>query len=340
MKWSYKLILVILILILVLSASGILYLYNRISNVYHDDMSYIFSDNPKYHFSLILKSDNDEYWQNFKEGVYEGAKAFNDAVEFHSVSTVDQENQMVEYINIASKSMLDGVIVNGENSSLYGESINAARHEGVEVVLGGVEFASTERLSYVGTNFYEYGVQAAKLISQVETDDPSKQVAVILTSNRENGNVEGFTSQNALMMSGFRSVIDDLNDVQLVDTLYRESDLLGAENLTREIITDHEDIDVIFCTNAKDTVAASRIIIERNLVGEVFVVGTDVTDEIINYLEKGIVAGVLDRNGYMAGYKSVEVLHNSLEGTFQPGYVDIDIDAYTIINISSYHNKR
>lgn len=340
MKWSYKLVLVILTLVLILSASGILFLYNRINNVYHDDMSYIFSDNPKYHFSLILKSDSDEYWQNFKEGVYEGAKAYNDVVEFHTVSTVDQENQIVEYINIASKSQLDGVIVNGENSSLYGEAINAASHEGVQVVLGGVEFATTERLSYVGTNFYEYGVQAAKLIAQVETEDEQVQVAIILTSDQEDASTEAFTSQNALMMSGFRSVIDDLTNVKLVDTLYRESDLLGAEDVTREIITAYEDIDVIFCTNAKDTVAASRIIVERNLVGEVFVVGTDVTDEIINYLEKGIVAGVLDRNGYAAGYKSVEVLHNSLEGIFQPGYVDIDTDVYTMINISSYHNKR
>jgi len=339
MKWSYKLVLVILMLVLILSASGILYLYNRINNVYHDDMSYIFNDNPKYHFSLILKSDNDEYWQNFKEGVYEGAKAMNDVVEFHTVSTVDQESQIIEYINIASKSQLDGVIVNGENSGLYGEAINAARHEGVEVVLGGVEFASTERLSYVGTNFYEYGVQAAKLVSQVKTGDNRVQVAVILSSNKEGATNEAFTSQNALMMSGFKSVMNDLN-VDLVDTLYRKSDLLGAENLTREIITEHSNIDVIFCTNAKDTVAASRIIVERNLVGKVFVVGTDVTDEIINYINKGIVAGVLDRNGYLAGYKSVEVLHNSLEGTFQPGYVDIDIDVYTKINISSYHYAR
>ncbi len=340
MKWSYKLVLVVLALVLILTASGILFLYNRINNVYHDDISYIFSDNPKYHFSLILKSDSDEYWQNFKEGVYEGAKAYNDVVEFHSVSTVDQESQIVEYINIASKSQLNGVIVNGENSNLYGEAINAARRDGVEVVLGGVEFASTERLSYVGTNFYEYGVQAAKLVSQVKTDDPSIQVAVILSSNHEDGNPDGFTSQNALMMSGFKSVTDDLNNVEVVDTLYRESDLLGAENLTREIITQYDDIDVIFCTNAKDTVAASRIIVERNLVGKVFVVGTDITDEIVNYVKKGIVAGVLDRNGYLAGYKSVEVLHNSLDGTFQPGYVDIDIDVYTKINISAYHSER
>lgn len=340
MKWSYKLILIVLSLVLIFTASGILFLYNRINNVYHDDMSYIFSDTPEYHFSLILKADSDEYWQNFKEGVYEGAKAYNDVVEFHSVSTADQESQIVEYINIASKSQLDGVIVNGENSNLYGEAINAARHDGVEVVLGGVEFASTERLSYVGTNFYEYGVQAAKLVSQVETDDPIIQVAVILSSNHEDGNLDGFTSQNALMMSGFKSVTDDLNNVELVDTLYRESDLLGAENLTREIITQYEDIDVIFCTNAKDTVAASRIIVERNLVGKVFVVGTDMTDEIVNYVKKSIVAGVLDRNGYLAGYRSVEILHNSLKGTFQPGYVDIDIDIYTKINIFTYHSER
>jgi ribose transport system substrate-binding protein len=141
------------------------------------------------------------------------------------------------------------------------------------------------------------------------------------------------------MLNGLKSIIDLAEGIDLSAVMYRKSNLLGAEDITRNILTDNSDIDVIFCTNAKDTVAAARVIIERNLVGDVYVVGTDVTEEIINYIQKGIVFGVLDRNGYDAGYKCVEILYDNFGDGFQPSYMDIDIDIYTSLNIASYRKN-
>ena len=115
--------------------------------------------------------------------------------------------------------------------------------------------------------------------------------------------------------------------------MYRNSDLLGAEDLTREILTQHPEVDVIFCTNAKDTTAAARVLVERNLVGKVSIVGTGLTDEIKFYIKKDIVFGVMDRNGYNAGYKAVEVLCGNVGDSFQSSYVNVATDIYTAINI-------
>jgi ABC-type sugar transport system substrate-binding protein len=65
-----------------------------------------------------------------------------------------------------------------------------------------------------------------------------------------------------------------------------------------------------------------------------------VTNEIVNYINKGVVFGVLDRNGYVAGYESVIVLKNSFDHIFQENYVDIDIDIYTAVNIMNYEKSE
>jgi ABC-type sugar transport system substrate-binding protein len=75
-------------------------------------------------------------------------------------------------------------------------------------------------------------------------------------------------------------------------------------------------------------------------VGKVVIVGTDISDEIRYYIKKGIIYGVLDRNGYNAGYKSVEVLCGSVGDSFQSSYSNIATDIYTAINIDQNETDR
>ena len=56
----------------------------------------------------------------------------------------------------------------------------------------------------------------------------------------------------------------------------------------------------------------------------------------MDYIKKGVIFGVLDRNGYNAGYQSVRVLYESMGDTFKSTYKDISTSTYTAGNISSY----
>lgn len=340
MKTIFRFFVIVTTIVVAASVVGALYYYNRINNEYGDDTTYIFSDDPKYHFSLILNSHHDVYWQSFKEGVFEAAKIYSAAIEFNPVEDLES-SKMMEYISIATKSKVDGIIINGRNTDELSEVINDAAAHNIYIIMAGEEVQTNDSkmLSLVGTNFYEYGMQAAKLIGQTGDDHQKVNLAVILSGEYSDEAENVGSMQNNMMMIGLKKVIDQDGRINLLDTLKRSNDLLGAEDLTRSILTQHQDVDVIFCTNEKDTIAAARVIVERNLVGRVMVVGTDVTQEIINYINKGIIYGVIDRNGYDAGYKSVEMLINSIGETFQSNYEDVDIDIYTKMNISTYKQR-
>lgn len=333
MKWLYKITLAFLFATVVTSAVMAAYYFNMVNKVYDKNATNVFGENPKYHFSLIINSRDDEYWQSFKEGVFEAGKVHNAAIEYNPISDPDSIDKTVEYVNIANKSKVDGIIVNGENSPEYSEAIISAAKSGIYIVVGLAESIDSDRLSYVGNNFYDYGVKAAKLISQASDKDPPINLAVILTDESRSETDKTLISQSDIMLSGITSVIESEKKINLLCTLYKNSDLLGAEDLTRSILTQHSDVDVIFCTNAKDTAAAARVIVERNLVGKVVIVGTGITDEIKYYIKKGIIFGAMDRNGYNAGYKSVEILCGSFGDSFQSSYVNIATDIYTTINI-------
>ncbi len=340
MKLLYKISMFAVIAIVALSAFGSLYYFSKVNSVYNKTNSYVFSDDPKYHFSMILESGDDTYWQDFKEGAFDAGKVYNAAIEFNPVPDTDSGEETVKYINIAYESKVDGIVVAAHNTPESANAINQAAQGDMNIVVGVVENVNNDRLAYVGTNFYEYGVQAAKLVAEAVSDKSKVNLAVILSSENAEQTKNASTTQNDVMLSGLKSALKNDGRINLETAVYRNSDLLGAEDMTRKILTQYPDIDVIFCTNAKDTVAAAHVIIERNLVGRVLIVGTDVTPEVTNYIKKGIIFGVLDRNGYGAGYQSIGLLCDSMGHKFQTNYVDINIDAYTQVNISAYNRNN
>lgn len=341
MKWLYNTFVFILLIVLLGAVGYTIFYLMQINHVYDESITYTFNDQPDSHISLILNIGDEIYWQNFIEGAYEAASLNNIAIELNKVSGFDSIGKMVEFINIANLSQLDGIIVNGETDDTYKQALVDITENGIQVVLTGTESIKGGPLVYVGTNYYEFGVQAAKLIRQTSDGMEPINLAVIVSSEQDDLTDTSFVKQSDMMLSGIQSYSGKDVPINLLGVLERSNDLLGAEDLTREILNEYGDsVDVIFCTNAKDTNAAARVIVERNLVGDVLIVGTDVTNEIVNYINKGVVFGVIDRNGYAAGYESVIVLKNSLDDIFQENYVDIDIDIYTAVNIMNYEKSE
>lgn len=334
MKWIYKII--IPILAVCVAASGIITIscFNKINKVYEKGSSNYSGNNPRFHYSLILASDDDKYWQDFKDGAFEAGKTYNTAIEYNPVSDPDSDVKAAEYINIADKSHVDGIIANGENSIEYTDAIKNATKSGINTVVGVVETIDSNRLLYVGTNFYDYGILAAQLIKKTSVDNSPINLAVILSDVKSADSDKTAASQSDIMINGLKSVANTDPQINLVSTLYRNNDLLGAEDLTRNILTQHTDVNIIFCTNAKDTVATAQLIVKLNLVGKVKIVGTEINDDIKNYIKKGIVYGVLERNGKLAGFNSVKALYESGGSAFKTSYVNIGTDFYTLDNIN------
>lgn len=329
MKWVYKIFFLIFLLIAVASAAGSLFFYSRINETY-SDADYELRNRPKYHFSLIINDESDVYWENFKKGALKAAADYNVALEINLVADPGINSKTTEYVHIATKSKVDGIIVSGENTDEYKKALKAAAEAGINIVVGVVEGIESDRLFFVGTNNWEFFKNAAMLVQRLDDGITPIDLAVILPSERADGLQDEDNSKQYLTRALASVGINQANRV------YRSSELLGAEDQIRAILIEFPSTDVIICTNAKDTVAAAHVIVERNLVGRVKIIGTDLTEEIISYVSKGVIYGVIDRKGYRVGYQSVEALFESIEGTFQSSFRDIKVDVYTQENIGQY----
>ena len=224
---------------------------------------------------------------------------------------------------------MDGIIVAGDISDEFIEAISQATESGINVISCKYDILENDRAAFVGTNNYKFGVDAAKLIAQLSKDGEMVDLAIVLSEDYGKNGALNPSTQNIMTGMGKQPI-------NIVSTLHGTSELLGAEDQIRTTLTEHPDIDVILCTNAKDTISAVNVIRERNLVGKVSIVGTGMTEQIIDYIKKGVIFGVIDRRGYEVGYQSVKVLYESMGGTFSNTFVDIKINSYTAENISDY----
>ncbi len=329
MKWVYKTVLGLLVVLTIAAAAGSLYFYSRVNDNNDMDAAYEFRNYPDYYFSLILNTEDDIYWKDFKEGATDAAKRYTVAIEFNEVPEPESRAKTIEYIRIANQSKMDGIVVAGDISDEFNDAINEATDSEINVISCKYDIPENDRAAYVGTNSYEFGVDAAKLIGQLSKDGETVDVAIILSEDYV---------QNGALYPSTQNIMTGMSEdpVNIVSTLNGTSGLLGAEDQIRTTLTKHPDIDVILCTNAKDTISAVNVVRERNLFGKVFIVGTGMTDQIIDYIKKGVIFGVIDRKGYEAGYQSVLALYESMGGTFSNKFKDINTNTYTAQNISSY----
>ncbi|MBN2880190.1 MAG: substrate-binding domain-containing protein [Clostridia bacterium] len=334
MNKLFKILLWVFFVALTVSLIGSLYYYNKINKIYQEDVTYVFDENPEYHYSLIIADNGDIYWQDFKEGAYEAAKANDAAIEMNIVDDINTADTIIEYLDIAGKSKVDGVIVLGQNSTAQDDAINSLIAQGINVVVVGQESKNTTTSYFVGTNNYEYGARAGEFLKETANDYEPINIAVILSADYSN-NDKATASSSDIMMTGLQTYIQEHSNMNLLVTKNCDSELLGSEDIVRDILTEYEDVTAIFCTSTMDTEAAARVVVERNLVGQVKIIGTGITESIIASIEKGVVFGTIDKNGYQAGKSSVEFLCNRETDTLQPDFISVDLDVYTAMNIPS-----
>ena len=329
MKWVYKTAFGLLVAVTAAAAAGSLYFYSRVNDNTDRETMYELRNHPDYYFSLILNTEDDIYWKDFKEGATDAANRYNVAIEYNEVPEPESSAKAARYIHIANQSKLDGIIVAGDISDEFSQAVSEATESGINVVSCKYDIPENDRVVFVGTNNYEFGADAGKLIAQLGSGDNMIDLAIILSEDYSQNGALNPSTQNIMTGMGKQPI-------NIVSTLHGTSELLGAEDQIRTTLTEHPDIDVILCTNAKDTISAVNVIRERNLVGKVSIVGTGMTEQIIDYIKKGVIFGVIDRNGYEVGYQSVKTLYESMGRTISNKFKDINTNTYTFENISSY----
>ena len=166
-----------------------------------------------------------------------------------------------------------------------------------------------QRLFYVGTDSFQEGQMAGMVMGQL-TDGKGK-VILIGAFNQDN---------LVLRKNGFQTQLIEnfpgLNIIHVIDTT-----LLNQEEVQttfKSLITQHHDLVGCYAVEIESLQLITKIINENKWEGKFKLLSHDLTADIANHVENGVLPAVVTQNPFVQGYDPVIHLYNHIVDHWQP----------------------
>lgn len=285
-----------------------------------------------YHFIIIAQNTDDSYWQSVKDGCLDAAQISNAAVEFNGPRFTNMEEQ-VKYFKMAIASRVDGIVTHVLDEEIFTPLIDEATDAGIPVITIETDAKNSKRKAFVGTNTYNLGSESGKLVLESTGDEAN--IGIII--NSFTGASEN-VPQN-IRVAGFNDALKNAPHAIIRTIQSSGTGLFSAEEVTRQILYDHPEVDTIICTSVKDTISAAQIIVDLNKVGQVTIIGYGDSPEILRYIEKGVIYGTVAANPYKMGYESICSLIELKKNLMTSSYVDTGAKVVTANSLEKYNSS-
>jgi ribose transport system substrate-binding protein len=329
MKKLYKIIIALLLMTIIICITISIIYSRQIDKLLIDVKGSVFNyqKTPKYHFFIILHNSDEPYVKDIEKGLIDTANSLNLATEINYTSGIDDYNDVIKYLNIAIDSKVDGIITHAYNTKEFQMLIDKAQKYKIPVITLDADLSKSKGSAYVGTNGFETGSKAGQLVA--DALNGKSKVAIILESSKLDGN-------GNLKLDGFNNEIKNYKEIKLETVEISDNGILGANNVTQEILNNHPLVNAIVCTSSKDTIGAAQLIVDFNRVGDITIIGYDSTPEILSYIQKGVIYGTIVPGAYKIGCDSIKTLVSLKEYGRVSAYIHTDSIVITKSNLNQY----
>jgi ribose transport system substrate-binding protein len=128
------------------------------------------------------------------------------------------------------------------------------------------------------------------------------------------------TATNDTRDEGFKNVMDENPQLELVAEQSSESDYNTALQVTEDILTANPDLDAIYAANEPGVLGAAEAVRRAGKAGDIVIVGWDTAPDEISAVEEGVVTALVAQNPFRMGYDGVNAAVQAIrEGTPSKG---------------------
>lgn len=282
-----------------------------------------------WYFTCILKNQTEPFWQELRRGVEKAAVDYHVAVSFNAPRFTDIAQEAM-FLDMAVAARVDGIITDVADPETFTPIIDKAVDLGIPVVTAVSDAIDSKRAAFVGANRYSLGYEGGRMVAAA-TGGVGK-VALVIGDNPAGSSEE----EQDMLVYGFRNGVRELPGLEIAVVATSNMGILSAEEIATEILSDNPDISMIYCTTAMDTLGVAQVVVDMNRVGQVGIVGYDSTEEILKYIDKGVVYGTVASDPYEIGYNSIKSLYEVRTQNRTSAFVDTGMKVITADNVSSY----
>lgn len=276
-------------------------------------------DPDKPHLFVLLSGDD----AGFREALLAGAR--RTAEEKGMLLEVSEETgdsgaeSYAATLDAAIDARVDGIILQPAWHEVLEPVVQRAVDAGIPLVTVGEDLIASGRRCHVGNNSFEFGSQMGRLAAKA----PDGAAVVAVVYRGQNG---GDATESSLKLDGLRDVAAETPGMTISRIEQGTNAFFGAEDTFRDILVQNPEVNVLVCMTARDTLAAAHTVLDLNRLLYVRIVGTDLTPEIQELLDKNIVTGTVARNPDTIGKESVLAMSGILAGEPVSDFVDVGLD--------------
>ena len=260
-------------------------------------------------YSMVVFTKGAEYFNWCYAGMRDAAAILGDHVktELQGPAEWDAslEARTLEQVIVKQPK---GILVAAADETTLNSSIGKALSQNIAVIGFDSDAPESGRLSYVGTNNYDFGAAAAQFI--VDQIGGSGDVAVVI--------VPGNIAQEE-RAAGFKDWIsENAPDVRVVSELNDEGDVAKSETVCAALFQANPNIKGIFSTHGYGAPGAAAAARTLGILDDVVIVGSDYSSAVIELLIAGDIEGSVVDDPYLIGFESMMLAYQAAHPTSVP----------------------
>ena len=247
------------------------------------------------HLLLIYPEEESLFTEDLLRGFAERAAELNLLVEFRAFQRNAPVQSAAYYLQIGILSGADAILLYAPspNSQTLAE-IESAWAQEIPVITLVSDLPESRRAAFVGQNAYQLGVLGGTLVRQANTRG---SVGIVLDQSPE----ASMNQHNRLLLDGLRANL--LGAAELTQIFYSDGSPFSGRKIGEQAL--NSEVDVLLTVPARDTPGIVQHLVENARVGELTLLGFDLTGDLEEYLEKGLVHASVNRLPWHIGYRAV-----------------------------------
>ncbi len=269
----------------------------------------------RYHLLVILPDSDDAFFTHLLEGVTAGAGEADAAVQVERYDSSSQDGAD-RWFDIGVRAEVDGLIMYAQQSARVAALADIARKAGVVFVAVGKDAPKSPLPCFIGSASLLQGYQGGAVLAAKLKGEA--RLGLILPAGGIDGPEEDY------LYRGVAASVSMFKGARIVATAWSQPSPLSGEEAASSLIQGHADINAIFCANSGDSLGAAQVVVDRNLVGKVLIVGADETPELLRYLQKGIIMATVVRDSRRIGEEAIRAFSTMKAGGPAPGVIEVD----------------
>ena len=282
---------------------------------------------PKYNFTLVSPLVGHPYWVQVEDGMKAGDEQYGVETQYVGPTEINIDEQ-IKAIETAIASKVDGIITMALDPTAFTPVINKAVDAGIPVITIDTDAPDSKRSYYAGTSNFAAGKSAGE--AMIEVTGGKANIGIVT------GAIDAANLNERI--DGFKEAIKDYPDMQILAIEPSDSDLLKATEKAQSMLQTYPEMDAIFGVSATDVQGAAKVVIERDMVGKVALVGFDDMDDTLKYIRDDVIYATIVQKPFEMGRLGVELLYQIKEGNAPEGeIVDTGVTIVTKDNVDSYN---